>query len=120
MFASAQRQESILEAIARPAEKSKPWYEYREIFLNDKRLEQGLEFYEEHRATLERAERETGVPATRRDVFLDSDPRPLSIAREFRRLKTLARQRGSARSQSHGGSRPSGGAAPSRSGARRR
>ena len=63
VFASAQRQESILTAIARPAEKSKPWYEYREIFLNDKRLAQGLEFYAEHRATLERAERETGVPA---------------------------------------------------------
>ncbi len=63
VFSSAQRQESILTAIARPAEKSKPWYEYREIFLNDKRLEQGLEFYAEHRATLERAERETGVPA---------------------------------------------------------
>ncbi len=63
VFAGARRQESILEAIARPAEKSKPWYEYREIFLNDKRLEQGVEFYREHRATLERAERETGVPA---------------------------------------------------------
>jgi membrane-bound lytic murein transglycosylase B len=63
VFASAQRQESILKAIARPAEKSKPWYEYREIFLNDKRLEQGLEFYREHRETLERAQRETGVPA---------------------------------------------------------
>ncbi|MDH4040516.1 MAG: lytic murein transglycosylase B [Gammaproteobacteria bacterium] len=63
VFASAQRQESILTAISRPAEKSKPWYEYREIFLNDKRLEQGIEFYREHRATLARAERETGVPA---------------------------------------------------------
>lgn len=63
VFSSAQRQESILTAIARPAEKSKPWYEYREIFLNDKRLEQGLEFYREHRDTLKRAERETGVPA---------------------------------------------------------
>lgn len=40
--------------------------------------------------------RETGVPATRRDVFLDSDPQPPSIAREFRRLKALARERGSA------------------------
>jgi len=63
VFASAQRQESILTAIARPAEKSKPWFEYREIFLNDKRLDQGVEFYREHRATLDRAERETGVPA---------------------------------------------------------
>ena len=63
VLASAQRQESILTAIARPAEKSKPWYEYREIFLNEKRLEQGVEFYAEHKATLERVSKETGVPA---------------------------------------------------------
>jgi membrane-bound lytic murein transglycosylase B len=63
VFASAQRQESILTAIARPAEKTKPWYEYRKIFLNDKRLEQGVEFYQEHRETLLRAQSETGVPA---------------------------------------------------------
>ena len=63
VFASARRQESILTAIARPAEKTKPWYEYRKIFLNDKRLEQGVEFYHEHRETLQRAQSETGVPA---------------------------------------------------------
>jgi membrane-bound lytic murein transglycosylase B len=63
VFASAQRQDSILTAISRPAEKSKPWYEYREIFLNDKRLQQGVEFYDEFHSTLRRAEKETGVPA---------------------------------------------------------
>ena len=63
VFAEAQRQESILKAISRPAEKTKPWYEYREIFLNEKRERQGVEFFAEHRETLARAERETGVPA---------------------------------------------------------
>jgi membrane-bound lytic murein transglycosylase B len=63
ILASAERKDSILKAISRPAEKSKPWYEYREIFLNEKRETQGIEFYREHRETLERAERETGVPA---------------------------------------------------------
>ena len=63
LFAGAQRQESILKAIARPAEKTKPWYEYREIFLNEKRERQGVEFFAEHRDTLLRAEREFGVPA---------------------------------------------------------
>jgi membrane-bound lytic murein transglycosylase B len=63
VFASAERQESILKAIARPAEKTKPWYEYREIFLNDKRENQGVEFFAEHRETLERAEETYGVPA---------------------------------------------------------
>jgi membrane-bound lytic murein transglycosylase B len=63
VFAEAERQESILKAISRPAEKTKPWYEYREIFLNEKRERQGVEFFAEHRETLARAERETGVPA---------------------------------------------------------
>ncbi len=63
VFASAERQESILEAIARPAEKTKPWYEYREIFLTDKREKQGLAFLEEHADTLARAEQTFGVPA---------------------------------------------------------
>lgn len=63
VFAEAERQDSILKAISRPAEKTKAWYEYREIFLNEKRERQGLEFFAEHRETLARAERETGVPA---------------------------------------------------------
>jgi membrane-bound lytic murein transglycosylase B len=63
VFAQAQRKDSILEAIARPAEKTKPWYAYRKIFLDEKREEQGVQFYTEHRATLARAEREFGVPA---------------------------------------------------------
>ena len=63
VFAEAERQESILKAIARPAEKTKAWYEYREIFLNEKRERQGLEFFAEHRETLARAERELGVPS---------------------------------------------------------
>jgi len=63
VFAEAERQDSILKAISRPAEKTKAWYEYREIFLNEKRERQGVEFFAEHRETLARAERETGVPA---------------------------------------------------------
>jgi len=63
VFAAAERQQSILEAIARPAEKTKPWYEYREIFLNEKREQQGREFIAEHRETLVRAEQTYGVPS---------------------------------------------------------
>lgn len=63
MLAEARRQESILEAISRPAEKMKPWHEYREIFLTERREREGREFMRRHRETLTRAERETGVPA---------------------------------------------------------
>lgn len=39
---------------------------------------------------------EMGVPSVSRDVFLDADPSPQAIQREFRRLLSLARRNGSA------------------------
>ncbi|MDJ0699436.1 MAG: divergent polysaccharide deacetylase family protein [Woeseiaceae bacterium] len=38
--------------------------------------------------------REAGISAVRRDVFLDDDTSPEAIAREFERMKRLAKQRG--------------------------
>ena len=38
--------------------------------------------------------KENGIDATRRDVFLDPDASPDTVAREFERMKTLARERG--------------------------
>jgi membrane-bound lytic murein transglycosylase B len=63
LFAKAERQQSILDAISRPAEKTKPWYEYREIFLTERREREGIAFFREHREVLSRAQAETGVPA---------------------------------------------------------
>ena len=47
--------------MTRPAE-SKPWHEYRPIFITKKRISQGVDFLNEHRTTLERAEEVYGVP----------------------------------------------------------
>ena len=44
---------------------------------------------------------ENGVVAMKRDVFLDPDPSPEAVAREFERLKVLARQRGHALAIGH-------------------
>lgn len=63
MLARAERQQSILEAIARPAEKSKPWKDYRKLFVTSDRITQGVAFWRDHAAALARAERESGVPA---------------------------------------------------------
>ena len=41
LFAEVETRPSILEAISRPAEKSKPWFEYRALFLTDRRIELG-------------------------------------------------------------------------------
>ncbi|KRF01893.1 lytic murein transglycosylase [Frateuria sp. Soil773] len=56
----AQKQQSILDAISRPAE-AKPWKDYRPIFLTDKRIGDGIAFYREHRDLLERIGRQYGV-----------------------------------------------------------
>lgn len=41
-----------------------------------------------------RIARESDIPSVRRDVFLDPDPSPETIVREFARLKKIASQRG--------------------------
>jgi membrane-bound lytic murein transglycosylase B len=56
----AKMQQSILDAISRPAE-SKPWKDYRPIFLTDKRISDGIAFYREHRAMLEQIGKPYGV-----------------------------------------------------------
>jgi membrane-bound lytic murein transglycosylase B len=61
-LSAAQSQPAILEAMERPAEKAKPWYEYRPIFLNDRRIREGTEFWLAHRQALDRASVRSGVP----------------------------------------------------------
>lgn len=63
LFKQAERKQAILDAISRPAERVKPWKEYRPIFLTDSRIAQGVDFWRENEAALSRAETEYGVPA---------------------------------------------------------
>ena len=55
-------QQKIIDAITRPGE-SKPWYEYRKIFITKSRIEAGLNFYLSNEKALAEAERIYGVPA---------------------------------------------------------
>jgi len=57
----AETQESILGAIERPAERTKEWHEYRDIFLTDERVKAGAAFWREHSEKLQRISEETGV-----------------------------------------------------------
>lgn len=58
----AERKESILTAISRPAEKTLTWAEYSKIFLTEKRVRYGKEFMVTHAETLAKAEAQFGVP----------------------------------------------------------
>jgi membrane-bound lytic murein transglycosylase B len=57
----AKKQQSILDAISRPAE-GKPWSQYRPIFITPARIGAGIDFYREHRALLDRVGAQYGVP----------------------------------------------------------
>lgn len=61
VFARAEHQPSVIEAISRPAT-LKPWPEYRASFVNPERIRFGLAFWRKHKEALERAERKYGVP----------------------------------------------------------
>jgi membrane-bound lytic murein transglycosylase B len=61
LFSDVVRKESILEAIARPAERRLRWHAYRKIFLGENRIAQGLQFWSENAAALSKAESEYGV-----------------------------------------------------------
>lgn len=60
-----------------------------------------VDSYTTHESVALDLAREAGIPAVRRDVFLDPDGSPGTIAREFARLKKLARERGFAMGIGH-------------------
>jgi membrane-bound lytic murein transglycosylase B len=60
LLASAEYQQSIIDAITRPAEK-RPWHRYAPIFLTQRRVEQGVAFWQENAELIESASEEFGV-----------------------------------------------------------
>ena len=63
LFEQATVSQSILDAISKPAEKKLPWYKYRDIFIREKRIQEGVEFREKNLDKLQQAEKRFGVPA---------------------------------------------------------
>ena len=54
LLKAAQPQPKIIEAMNRPIEKVSPWWEYRERFLTPERIDDGVQFWNEHKESLER------------------------------------------------------------------
>jgi membrane-bound lytic murein transglycosylase B len=52
---------TVLEAMARPAERVVPWFEYRTIFMTEERIAAGVAFWSEHAATLDAVSERYGV-----------------------------------------------------------
>ena len=64
LLGSASSDPRILDLISRPAERVRPWHEYRGHFVTEQRIAEGVEFWSRHRDRLASVERETGVPAS--------------------------------------------------------
>lgn len=62
-LAQAQIRDPIIAAMSRPAERVKPWNEYRPMFISQARIEGGKKFLAQHRDELMRVQQRTGVPA---------------------------------------------------------
>ena len=62
-FTAAQKNEDVLARISKPAEKALAWHEYRRIFITDKRIDGGVEFWARHQASLAAASKEFSVAA---------------------------------------------------------
>ncbi len=61
VLTEAKYQQSIIDAMTRPAE-AKPWYEYRPIFLTDRRIKGGVAFWQENEALLTSVSERFGIP----------------------------------------------------------
>ena len=61
LFSKVNLQSKIIEIISKPAE-SKPWYEYRPIFITKRRIREGVEFWDKNSEPLSRAYEIYGVP----------------------------------------------------------
>ena len=60
LLSEAEYKQSIIDAISSPAE-GKPWHEYRQIFLTDKRINEGIDFWIENRELIATASKKFGV-----------------------------------------------------------
>jgi membrane-bound lytic murein transglycosylase B len=62
VLAAAEPKPAIIEAISKPAEHVRPWFEYRAVFLTERRIREGREFVVAHAPELAAATRDSGVP----------------------------------------------------------
>ena len=62
ILAKAELKADIIEKMERPAEKRMTWERYRKIFITEKRIAAGVEFWKEHETTLVNVSYQTGVP----------------------------------------------------------
>ncbi|MCJ8337660.1 MAG: lytic murein transglycosylase B [Pseudomonadales bacterium] len=90
VLSTAKRKDSILKALARPAEARKSWQEYRSGFIRTKGIQNGNKFWQKHARALARAEREFGVPAQLIVSIIGVETRYGKVTGSYRVVDALA------------------------------
>ncbi len=85
----AKKQQSILDAISRPAEKQLEWKDYRPIFMTPERIQDGIAFYREHRALVDATAKKYGVAPQYLVAILGVETRYGRITGKYRVLDAL-------------------------------
>jgi membrane-bound lytic murein transglycosylase B len=62
LFSTVRKQDHLFELLNKPAERELQWYQYRPIFIKEKRIDLGVKFWREHQQLLSEVSRKTGVP----------------------------------------------------------
>lgn len=62
LFSQVKKQGHLFERLNRPAEKELQWHQYKNIFIKEKRISEGVKFWRKYRNQLAEVSAKTGVP----------------------------------------------------------
>ena len=89
VLSNAVRQQKIIDSISKPAEFTWTWDRYKKLFIEDKRIANGKYFIKNNLQTLERAEKEFGVPKEVITAILGVETRYGKIQGSYRVIDSL-------------------------------
>lgn len=89
LFASIELRPEVIETLKKPYE-AQPWYIYNKHFLDDKRVSDGVAFWQLHQAVLAKTEKEFGVPASIIVAIIGVESSYGAIRGKYPVLNTLA------------------------------
>jgi len=90
LLREARPQPKILDAMNRPIEKIAPWWEYRARFVTPERIDDGVQFWADHKESLERAAATYQVPPEYIVAILGVETQYGRVTGSYRVLDALA------------------------------
>ena len=90
ILAAAETRSAVIDAMNRPAERVLPWFEYRRVFVSERRIRDGREFYALHRPLLEEVAKRSGVPGEIIAAIVGVESSYGRVSGQFRALDALA------------------------------